>query len=416
MRFLMLVLAVCVAVSGQPDEFDDQEFEFDIPEADDSGEKEEAVEEDEEEAEGGATDDGGMVVEEDEEFDALDKEEFEGAQKQPSSSPASSAEQVKIAESTVRLKPFWEAYVLELVVVAGLVVYAVTYFVGRTRNASIAQNWLNDHTELLQKNFSYVGDNGEGDFPNEGHVLRLQRRQDLFTLLLSLVRPSPDTVMLTFQLAADDMDNIVLALGQKKTILKQSKDLEDLKNYSTIVRTKDLDSSLMVVSDSSEAVTLLLSNQIVAFLNKNASSVEYIHLSDLYTGAARDSDDTESVPDKVPQKWLQFSYRVTSAQDPQSFVQFALVLLDHVKSIRLSREGKEKVQKGRLKVTQSLEKLQHSQRQEAAQQRKEDKKKAEKEKMLNEPDPEKTRKWEEKEHKKALKKMGPKMKQMKIKG
>ncbi|KAL5496822.1 hypothetical protein EMCRGX_G013184 [Ephydatia muelleri] len=82
---------------------------------------------------------------------------------------------------------------------------------------------------------------------------------------------------------------------------------------------------------------------------------------------------------------------VTSAQDPQSFVQFALSLLDHVKSIRLSREGKEKVQKGRLTVTQSLEKLQHSQIQE---QRKEDKKKAEKEKMLNEPDPEITRKWE----------------------
>ncbi|KAL5496827.1 hypothetical protein EMCRGX_G013190 [Ephydatia muelleri] len=97
-----------------------------------------------------------------------------------------------------------------------------------------------------------------------------------------------DVRMLTFQPAADDMDNMVLALGQKKTILKHSKDLEDLKHYSTIVRTKDLDSSLMVVSDSSEAVTLLLSNQIVAFLNKNTSSVEYIHLSDLHTGAARD--------------------------------------------------------------------------------------------------------------------------------
>eukprot|EP00731_Ephydatia_muelleri_P037898 Em0593g3a len=253
-----------------------------------------------------------------------------------------------------------------------------------------------------------------------------------------LVRPSPDTVMLTFQPAADDMDNMVLALGQKKTILKQSKDLEDLKHYSTIVRTKDLDSSLMVVSDSSEAVTLLLSNQIVAFLNKNTSSVEYIHLSDLHTGAARDSDDAESVADKEPQSGFNFhtglwetgsGYEtngggggmtpssvplygggggmtpssvplygggdVTSAQDPQSFVQFALSLLDHVKSIRLGREGKEKVQKGRLKVTQNLEKLQHSQRQE---QRKEDKKKAEKVKMLNEPDPEKTRKWEEKEH------------------
>ena len=60
------------------------------------------------------------------------------------------------------------------------------------------------------------------------------------------------------------------------------------KNHSTVVRTKDLDSSLMVVSDSSEAVTLLLSNQIISFLNKNASIIEYIHLSDLYTGAARD--------------------------------------------------------------------------------------------------------------------------------
>eukprot|EP00731_Ephydatia_muelleri_P008129 Em0004g467a len=129
---------------------------------------------------------------------------------------------------------------------------------------------------------------GSGEVEVGSSEVELQRRQDLFTLLLSLVCPSPDTVMFTFQPAADDMDNIVLALGQKKTILKQSKDLEDLKNYSTIVRTKDLDSSLMVVSDSSEAVTLLLSNQIVAFLNKNASSVEYIHLSDLYTGAAHD--------------------------------------------------------------------------------------------------------------------------------
>ncbi|KAL5496567.1 hypothetical protein EMCRGX_G012873 [Ephydatia muelleri] len=130
---------------------------------------------------------------------------------------------------------------------------------------------------------------GSGEVEVGSSEVELQRRQDLFTLLLSLVRPSPDTVP-----AADDMDNIVLALGQKKTILKQSKDLEDLVcgKITPIVRTKDLDSSLMVVSDSSEAVTLLLSNQIVAFLNKNASSVEYIHLSDLYTGAARDSDDT----------------------------------------------------------------------------------------------------------------------------
>ncbi|KAL5496417.1 hypothetical protein EMCRGX_G012696 [Ephydatia muelleri] len=76
--------------------------------------------------------------------------------------------------------------------------------------------------------------------------------------------------------------------GAVRESTESSSPFPSQKNYTTIVRTKDLDSSLMVVSDSSEAVTLLLSNQIVTFLNKNASSVEYIHLSDLYTGAARD--------------------------------------------------------------------------------------------------------------------------------
>eukprot|EP00731_Ephydatia_muelleri_P007872 Em0004g210a len=91
-----------------------------------------------------------------------------------------------------------------------------------------------------------------------------------------------DVKMLTFQLEADDLDNIVLALDQKKTIFKRSKDLVDL--------------------------------------------------------------------------------------------------------------GKEKVQKGQLKVTQSLEKLHHSQRQEGRLHSKERKtERRQKEKILNEPDPEKTR-------------------------
>jgi hypothetical protein len=49
-------------------------------------------------------------------------------------------------------------------------------------------------------------------------------------------------------------------------------------------------------------------------------------------------------------------------------------------------------------VAQSLDKLQHSQRQEAAKQRREEKKKLEKERMMNETDPEKTRKWEVRRH------------------
>eukprot|EP00731_Ephydatia_muelleri_P007917 Em0004g255a len=264
----------------------------------------------------------------------------------------------------------------------------------RLHDVECVKAWASVQYPLSKGSGHVAGDNGEGDFPNEGHVvkdsdncftvwctgrtgcdwmmaqLRLQRRQDLFTLLLSLVRPSPDTV----------------------------------KNYSTIVRTKDLDSSLMVISDSSEAVILLLSNQIVAFLNKNASSVEYIHLSDLYTGAARDRECAGQSASKLASifipVWLELLSAlafdgmtpssvplygggggmtpssvplygggggmtpssvplygggggmtpssvplygggdgmtpVTSAQNLQSFVQFALSLLDHIKSIRLT--------------------------------------------------------------------------------
>ena len=59
-----------------------------------------------------------------------------------------------------------------------------------------------------------------------------------------------------------------------------------------------------------------------------------------------------------------------------------------------SLKARDKAIRNRTKVAQSLDKLQHSQRQEAAKQRREEKKKLEKERMMNETDPEKTRKWE----------------------
>eukprot|EP00731_Ephydatia_muelleri_P007889 Em0004g227a len=225
-------------------------------------------------------------------------------------------------------------------------------------------------------------------------------------------------------IAIDDEGYSLVRVGrvmvecEDDTLDSYSEDEKEMEKAERAVEWKMAKMQAARCQDSSEAVTLLLSNQIVAFLNKNASSVEYIHLSDLYTGAARDSEGEvveeevgrsevevgdngegdfpneghvvkdsdncftvwctgrngcdwmmaqlrltapaearsvqfaavsgtplprycvmiQSVTDKVPQNWFQFTYRVTSAQDPQSFVQFALFLLDHVKSIRLSRE------------------------------------------------------------------------------
>ena len=57
-------------------------------------------------------------------------------------------------------------------------------------------------------------------------------------------------------------------------------------------------------------------------------------------------------------------------------------------------QAKQKAERNRQKVEESFLKASHAQRQEAAQQRREDKRRAEKERIMNEEDPDKQRKWE----------------------
>lgn len=96
-------------------------------------------------------------------------------------------------------------------------------------------------------------------------------------------------------------------------------------------------------------------------------------------------------------------------------VSMIFYLVDKVKKFRLSKEGKNKSEKNRQKVEETFLKATHAQRQEAAQLKREERRRAEKERMLAEDDPEKQRKWEEREHRREMKKKVPKMKQLKVK-
>lgn len=60
-------------------------------------------------------------------------------------------------QSTVQAKPFWQAYIIELLVVSVMVLYLVGYFVGRTRNGTLANQWLQAHSPLLNEQFALVG-------------------------------------------------------------------------------------------------------------------------------------------------------------------------------------------------------------------------------------------------------------------
>lgn len=96
-------------------------------------------------------------------------------------------------------------------------------------------------------------------------------------------------------------------------------------------------------------------------------------------------------------------------------MQMIFYLIEKVKRFRLSKEGKMKSDKNRQKVEEIFLKATHAQRQEAAQLKREERRRAEKEKILNEEDPDKQRKWEEREHRRELKRKTPKMKQLKVK-
>lgn len=101
--------------------------------------------------------------------------------------------------------------------------------------------------------------------------------------------------------------------------------------------------------------------------------------------------------------------------EKRPLLQMVFYLIDKLRKVRLSKEGKAKSDKNRQKVEETFMKATHFQRQEAAQLKREERRRAEKEKILNEDDPEKQRKWEEREYRKEIKRKTPKMKQMKVK-
>ncbi|CAI8047981.1 Coiled-coil domain-containing protein 47 [Geodia barretti] len=429
---LLLFLAAVVGagrVKHAPlDREDDDfaEFDFDAEEEWDDGiTVEEVIEE-----EGEEEDDEDMSVEDEEggeggEFEGIDDDEFEAGKSTP---PLS---KIHLSESAVRLQPVWLAYIGEILIGVSLLLYFINYMSGRSKNASLAQAWLDRHAGVLRSNFALVGEvqeeEGEGEEEEEegegdgklikesddvytvwasGRIncdnflaqLKLLQRQDLLSLLLSFIWPKEDLVTIVMQLGEGDMDSIIMAIGQKKTLTKMQQEYEDLNRYCTPPRPAKrlgLDSDLQIVCEAPEVAQAVLNQQIVTFLNRYAHLLQSLHVSNEYTGFLPDADDSAEVTViRKPQNRLEMTFKLGGIDDGDDIVRFALTLLDHVKTTRLTKEAKEKAQKNRNRVAQDKEKLQHQQRQEAAQARREDKKRMEKEKMMLEEDPEKARKWE----------------------
>jgi len=244
----------------------------------------------------------------------------------------------------------------------------------------------------------------------------------------------------------------VLCLAKKRCAVKLHRDMNDLSQFCSERKNADkrgLSGNYQVLCEIGESNSII-DNRVVDFIDKFPDALEYIHVSDQYTGtkvqndgqqpsnssnntntstntgSAAQQQDALNTSERSVRRVLIVAFNLVARNDRSlqvatesigsDYLRLILHLIDRVGSFRFSsKESKAKATKNRQRIEEQFLKNVNQQRQEQAQQRREEKRRAEKEKIMQSDDPERQRKWEEKEHKREMKRRQPKMKQMKIK-
>ncbi|XP_018575024.1 coiled-coil domain-containing protein 47 [Anoplophora glabripennis] len=446
-----LTLYISVADKYSPDltdnefaEFEDFEVEDDIP-LNDISEKSR----DESKEATLVIDDQDIIIDDDDsEFEHFqDNEEFEGFEikdEKPIAEP-----KITIAKIPINFRQNWDSYYLEILMILGLVVYFINFATGKSKNTKIANTWFQTHRQLLEENFSLVGDDNSLDNNENVHLikeseniftlwcsgrtccegmlveLKLLKRQDLVAIISGMMRPVLDQIHITVRMNKEDMDSFVFCIASKKTAQHLSKEMADLSVFCPERKSGDkfnINAGFNVMSEIAEAASAMLDSKVIAVLNKFQEYVDYIHFSDQFSGL-KQTEDSGTLKLPETEKVLMFGFNILlkgmtleeSMIKLQPLMNMVFYCMDKVKRFRLSKEGKTKADKNRQRVEEAFLKSTHQARAEAAAARREEKRRQEKEKVMADEDPERQRRWELKEEKRQAKKRAPKMKQLKVK-
>lgn len=169
-----------------------------------------------------------QIEDEDIDFDHFqDDEEFEGLDgPSKKSDKTDEPSTLTITKVPLHLRARWDSFYLEILMITGLVVYFINYIIGRSKNSRVAESWLNENRQILEDNFSLIGDTGKGiDEINDnglikesesqyiiycsGRVgcesmlieLKLIKRQDLVAIISQIVRPQNDQAHLRIEMS-----------------------------------------------------------------------------------------------------------------------------------------------------------------------------------------------------------------------
>ncbi len=290
----------------------------------------------------------------------VDEEEFEGFETSTKSNnnnnninkPASTGKQpsksempsLKIADVPMHLMSNgnWQNYVYEIVMLVVIGIYLINFLYGKSKNYRLVTAWYNSHREILERNFSVVGDDGNSpDLPVakpsestssetgplikdsencyalwctgrqqcDGLLIQLKliKRQDLINgLIMQLIKPQSDQLILSVEYTSnDDIDNFVFCLTNKKISQQMFNDYQDLSSYCLEKKAlpssngtgsgssfgsgdyslnSSVSSKYVLLNEIGEIPNAVLDTRVCAFLNKYPDMVESIHISDQYVG------------------------------------------------------------------------------------------------------------------------------------
>ncbi|VDM68933.1 unnamed protein product, partial [Strongylus vulgaris] len=229
--------------------------------------------------------------------------------------------------------------------------------------------------------------------------IKTMKRQDLISRIMAFFSPQKDRITFKLELDPGELDSFVMIFGQKKPVVKQHKDMLDLSTYTVEKKTTSqfgLPPSFALYTEQVEATYAIFEPGVSAILRKYEKSIEYVHISDQYSGPKPPEGETYTrLPEVV--RLVQFSLNLDECRDKEAqaeLLQLMFYIVDKIRKFRLSKEAKQKADKRRREVEEAFIKTTHQLRQEAAQARREEKTRERKQRLLEEEDPEKQRRLE----------------------
>ena len=233
---------------------------------------------------------------------------------------------LKITRVPVHLRRNWDSYYVEIMLILGIVIYFINFITGRSKNETLANTWLDVNLDILESNFALVGDDGKKEIEDHGLLkdtesvfllwcsgrssvegmlieIRLWKRHDLLSVLTKLFKPVNDQVIFKLTLSQDSMDSYVFCLCNKKSasrLIKESSDLAVFCPERKSVEKFGINSAKFVImNEIGEVSSFFFDQKITPLINKHEDVIDYIHISDQYSGPK--ASDLDPQPLKLPE-------------------------------------------------------------------------------------------------------------------